>query len=68
MFLSLMLALKRLGRAASAKAEESRESVITARHIEQVFAVSIVCVHHSTYAPPPLYSVCVYVYTILSMH
>ena len=44
MFLSLMLALKRLGTAASAKAEESRESVITARHIEQVFAVSAVCV------------------------
>ena len=39
-FLSLVLALNRLAKAASDKAQESRETVITPRHITSVAAVS----------------------------
>lgn len=46
-FLSLLLALNRLARAASSKAQESRESVITPRHITAVAAVSLTFKYYS---------------------
>ena len=41
MFLSLVLALSRLAKAASSKAQESKETVITPRHITAVASVSV---------------------------
>ena len=40
-FLSLVLALSRLARAANRKAQEGKETVITPRHITAVAAVSL---------------------------
>ena len=41
LFLSLTLSLKKLAKAASTKAQESKETILTDRHIKLVFAVSL---------------------------
>jgi len=40
-FLSLVLSLNRLAKAASSKAQENKETVITDRHIKMVVRVSL---------------------------
>ena len=51
-FLSLVLALSRLARAANRKAQEGKETVITPRHITAVAAVSLL-----SYMDAPVFSV-----------
>ena len=41
LFLSLTLSLKKLAKAASTKAQEGKETILTDRHIKLVFAVSL---------------------------
>lgn len=48
-FLSLTLALQRLAKAASNKAQEDREAVITIRHITSVLPVSIY-IHETSFS------------------
>ena len=47
-FLSLILSLSRLAKAASAKAQESKETVITDRHIRMVAKASDTAEHAQT--------------------
>ena len=43
MYLSLVLAMERLSKAALAKSRETKEKVITERHIKLIFKVSFTC-------------------------